>query len=84
MPWWQILLVFAGIPALVFALITTAVWRFTTARVPDGLLQAEMSERGQNNDTQEDESDDQPRSADPAEENSNDAREGSEPGPDDH
>ena len=84
MSWSQILLVFAGIPALVFALITTAVWRFTTARVPDGLVQAGVSGRGQDNGSQEDESDDQLRSADPVDDDSHDAGEGLGPGPDDH
>ena len=40
MTWWQILLVFVGIPAAAFLLITGLVLRFTTARVPDGLLRA--------------------------------------------
>lgn len=40
MTWWQILLVFVGIPAGVFLLITGIVLRFTTARVPDGLQRA--------------------------------------------
>ena len=41
MTWWQILLVFAGIPAAMFLLITVVVLRFTTPRVPDGLLRAD-------------------------------------------
>ena len=40
MTWWQILLVFVGIPAAVFLLVTGVVLRFATARVPDGLLRA--------------------------------------------
>lgn len=35
--WWQILLVFVGIPAAVFVTVTVLVFRFATARVPDGL-----------------------------------------------
>ena len=84
MSWWQILLVFAGIPVLVFVLITAVVWRFTTPGVPDGLLRAGVSERGQDNDSEDDESDDRSRSADPADDDSTDAGDGSEPGPDDH
>ena len=44
MTWWQILLVFVGIPAAIFLLITVAVFRFATARVPDGLLRAEQQD----------------------------------------
>ena len=35
--WWQGLLVFVGIPIVMFVLITVVVLRFTTPRVPDGL-----------------------------------------------
>jgi hypothetical protein len=37
MSWWEVLLVFAGIPTLLFAAVTLLVLRFATARVPDGL-----------------------------------------------
>lgn len=37
MTWWQILLVFIGIPAGMFVAVTVLVLRFATARVPDGL-----------------------------------------------
>jgi hypothetical protein len=40
MTWWQVLLVFVGIPIAISALITVVVLRFTTARVPDGLRSA--------------------------------------------
>ena len=40
MAWWQILLVFVGIPAGLFALITVAVLTFAEARVPDGIVRA--------------------------------------------
>lgn len=40
MTWWQVLLVFVGIPVAMFVVITVVVFRFTTARVPDGLLGA--------------------------------------------
>ena len=46
MTWWQILLVFVGIPAAVFVLITAVVFRFTTARVPDGLLRTAEQQDG--------------------------------------
>ena len=38
MTWWQVLLVFVGIPVAMFVVITVVVLRFATARVPDGLL----------------------------------------------
>ena len=41
--WWQILLVFVGIPAAIFV-ITVAVFRFATARVPDAMLRAEQQQ----------------------------------------
>ena len=84
MSWWQSLLVFAGIPILVFVLITAVVWRFTTVRVPDGLLHAGVGEPAPDNNSEEDESDDRSRSADPADDHLSDAGEGSAPGPDDH
>lgn len=40
MTWWQIALTFVGIPAAIFVLITLVVFRFATARVPDGLAVA--------------------------------------------
>ncbi len=40
MTWWQILLVFVGIPAAMFVAITLLVLLFATARVPDGLARA--------------------------------------------
>ncbi len=40
MTWWQILLVFVGIPIVVFLLVTVVVLRFTTPQVPDGVLRA--------------------------------------------
>ena len=83
MSWWQILLVFAGIPVLMSVLITALVWRFATARVPDGLVQAGVGEPAPDNDSEEDESHDRSRSADPTDDDSNTASEGSAPGPDD-
>jgi hypothetical protein len=38
--WWQVLLVFVGIPAAAFFVITLLVMTFARARVPDGLLRA--------------------------------------------
>ncbi|WP_341241163.1 hypothetical protein [uncultured Nocardioides sp.] len=60
MTWWQILLVFVGIPAAIFLLITVAVFRFATARVPDGLLRAEQQqdENGPSPEEHEDTSED--------------------------
>ena len=40
MNWWQILLVFVGIPIVGFLLVTVVVLRFTTPQVPDGVLRA--------------------------------------------
>lgn len=40
MTWWQIILVFVGIPTAAFTVITLLVLRFATARVPDGIVQA--------------------------------------------
>ena len=40
MTWWQVMLVFVGIPVVVVVLITVVVLRFTVARVPDGLTRA--------------------------------------------
>jgi hypothetical protein len=51
MGWWQVLLVFVATPLLLFALITVVVWRFSTARVPDGLVaraRPETSGTGEN------------------------------------
>lgn len=40
MTWWQILLVFVGIPAAVFVVITALGLAFASAPVPDGLARA--------------------------------------------
>ncbi|WP_343905748.1 hypothetical protein [Nocardioides aquiterrae] len=40
MTWWQIVLVFVGIPAAMFVTVAALVFRFATARVPDGLARA--------------------------------------------
>lgn len=40
MTWWQILLVFVGIPVVVFLFVTVVVLRFTTPQVPDVVLRA--------------------------------------------
>lgn len=37
MTWWQVLLVFAGIPAVMFVAITVVVLRLTTPTTPDGI-----------------------------------------------
>ena len=46
MTWWQVVLVFAGIPAAVFGVVTVVVLRFTTSRVPDGLAHARTGQPG--------------------------------------
>jgi hypothetical protein len=40
MTWYEVLLLFVGIPVGLFVLITVLVLRFTTPRVPDGVRRA--------------------------------------------
>lgn len=54
MTWWQVLLVFVGIPAGLFALITALVLRFATARIPDGLVRPEEPESQRGEDSEPD------------------------------
>ena len=54
MTWWQILLVFVGIPAAAFFLRTVVVLRFPSARVPDGLLRAADEEQAGDDQAPED------------------------------
>ena len=54
MTWWQVLLVFVGIPVAMFVLITVVVLRFTTARVPDGLARAAEQQDGDDPSPEED------------------------------
>lgn len=46
MTWWQVLLVFVGVPVAMFVFITLVVLRFTIARVPDGLARAAEQQDG--------------------------------------
>ena len=65
MTWWQVVLVFVGIPVAMVVLITVAVVRFTVARVPDGLARAAEQQDGDDpaveddDDTSEDDTQDE-------------------------
>ena len=50
MTWWEVLLVFAGIPALMFVVITVVVLTLTKPTTPDGI--ATMQRRKQIEDSQ--------------------------------
>jgi hypothetical protein len=54
MTWWQVLPVFVGIPVVMFVLITVVVLRFTTPRVPDGLLRVAEQQDGDDPSPEED------------------------------
>lgn len=54
MTWWQVLPVFVGIPVVMFVLITVVVLRFTTPRVPDGLLRVTEQQDGDGASPEED------------------------------